>query len=475
MKIINTTKNTVYVDDVDLHLPYKNGEPEEIDADLLKRSRSLRSFIINGMFDVVSYDENERIESSLMYLKNKHATKTPAPVIEPQQEVYEPEQLNLCSDDIEVKIHGIFLDAGGYAKVNRNLAIKLHEAGIRVKVDTKRSHNQLTEEDLAPIAKLQNTKISRNHILIDSIIPSFSELSSGKYRVLYTTIESYTLPKQFVECCQLYDEIWLTSEWSADILRKHVDKPIYTVVTGVDPTHYSENGPKFELRPKVKDFVFVSVFGWNYRKGYDVLLRAYLDEFSTDDNVSLLLISRYQSGHSRYHKNKIANDIDEFMKEFPNKDLPHIVRFSKVTPEKDMPKIYRACDCFVLPTRGEGGGLPSLEASMCGLPVIMTNCSGQQGYLRANNSYMLEIDRLTEIQPGQMHLHYWDGQQFPALTSDKTHNDLKQLMRSVVNEYDEAKHRNQNMQKMILENFTWNNTANQAIARLKEIKEKIKE
>ncbi len=134
-----------------------------------------------------------------------------------------------------------------------------------------------------------------------------------------------------------------------------------------------------------------------------------------------------------------------------------------------MPEIYRAAHVFVLPSRGESIGLPPLEASMCGLPVIMTNCSGQQTYLREDNSYMIEIDRLQEIQSGQMHVHFWDGQKFPALTSPKVHEQLKKAMRSVYENYDEAKIRNGRMKKFILENFTWNHTANAASKRLIDI------
>ena len=143
-------------------------------------------------------------------------------------------------------------------------------------------------------------------------------------------------------------------------------------------------------------------------------------------------------------------------------------------PEKDMPKLYRAADAFVLPTRGEGGGLPPLEASLCGLPVIMTNCSGQQGYLRDDNSFMIEIDHLEVIQSGMMHLHYWDGQKFPALKTKDVHNQLRAAMRAVYENYSEAKRRNRRMQKLILEKFTWNNTANMASERIQSIAKKLR-
>ncbi|KKK47552.1 hypothetical protein LCGC14_3154040, partial [marine sediment metagenome] len=333
---------------------------------------------------------------------------------------------------IEVRIHGIFYDAGGYGKVNRNLALKLHEAGVKVRIDPKKSQNQLKASELKPIIELTNTKISKNHISIDSVIPSFAEYASGKYRILYTTIESYSIPKQFLECCQMYREIWVTSPWSASILKKHVDKPIHVIPTGADPFLYTENGPRFDFKPNIKSFVFLSVFGWGYRKGYDVLLKAYFEEFDASDDVSLLIFSRYQSGTSRFHRDKIRDDINDIMRGFPNKEMPHVVRYNQVIPEQQMPQLYRAADCFVLPSRGEGGNLCSPEASLCGLPVIMTNVSGQQMYLRDDNAFLIEMDRLIKTPTGRFGIHYWDGQMFPALTSPEVTDQLKKAMRDVV-------------------------------------------
>ena len=56
-------------------------------------------------------------------------------------------------------------------------------------------------------------------------------------------------------------------------------------------------------------------------------------------------------------------------------------------------EMYRGADAFVLPTRGEGWGLPIAEATASGLPVIATNFSGPTAFLTDDNSYPLRVAR----------------------------------------------------------------------------------
>lgn len=64
--------------------------------------------------------------------------------------------------------------------------------------------------------------------------------------------------------------------------------------------------------------------------------------------------------------------------------------------------VYNAFDVFTLPTRGEGFGLPILEAMSCGVPVVVTNYSahpewcGNAGELV--NPAVLEAEPLTNIR-----------------------------------------------------------------------------
>lgn len=465
MIIRNISKNTIYIEDINSHIPYTE-KKIKIPAETIRKSRDLRALLLSPLVEILEHDENEQIEKSVMYTKKQQKLTEE---IEP-----ETEELTKISDKICVKIHGIFYEAGGYAKVNRYLSKNLSEAGILVKIDPKKGQNHLNSEELKDIAILENTKIDKKHIVIDSIIPSFSEVSSASYKILYTTVEAYSLPKQFVECCQQYNEIWTTSPFAKEILEKYItNTPIFIVPTGVDSEIYNENVEPVVFNPQPKKFVFMSVFGWSYRKGYDLLFKSYFKEFSDEDDVSLLLFTRYMQGTKNANINKINEDIDKIKREFPDKNLPHFKIISKIIPEKTMPEIYSACNAFVLPSRGECTCMPPCEASLCGLPVIMTNVSGQRIYLNHDNSYLIEPDNIAVLPPNTCHVHYWDGQEFPVLKSQKCIDDFAGLMREVYENYEEAKIKNRNLQKLLLSKFTWKHAANVAVKRLIEISKGI--
>ena len=52
-------------------------------------------------------------------------------------------------------------------------------------------------------------------------------------------------------------------------------------------------------------------------------------------------------------------------------DIPPILYLNRDLDDEQLARLYSACDVLVHPYRGEGFGLPILEAMACGLPAIV--------------------------------------------------------------------------------------------------------
>jgi len=147
-------------------------------------------------------------------------------------------------------------------------------------------------------------------------------------------------------------------------------------------------------------FEFLSVFKWERRKGWDILLRAYFRAFGPRDDVRLRLrtyVPSFLGGDLN-----ITSRIEEFAFAATGstlKQLPEVVwerGADEAERENGMSReevrdLYFLADCFVLPTRGEGWGLPVAEAMAMGLPVIVTNYSGPAAYATEGNAYPLPV------------------------------------------------------------------------------------
>src|SRR5262249_29451367 len=119
--------------------------------------------------------------------------------------------------------------------------------------------------------------------------------------------------------------------------------------------------------PTEKRVKLLFVGGTIPRKGFDVLLGAYRRAFTKSDDVCLVV---KDMGVGTFYRGQTAGNLIEQFRSDP--DAPEILYSTDDLSDEALPRLYAACDVLVQPYRGEGFGLPVLEAMACGLPVVVT-------------------------------------------------------------------------------------------------------
>jgi glycosyltransferase involved in cell wall biosynthesis len=358
--------------------------------------------------------------------------------------------------------------------MNRAMAFGLSNKGAKVKLDIQSCALEINEATQRQLEILETTEISPKAPKVYGATIPLSMMHYGR-KILYTMMEtSETLHKDYVERLNLFDEIWVPTKHGANLFKSNgVTRPIMVMPLGVDIERYNSNKTPYDFGSDLNQFVFLSVFKWGYRKGYDILLKAYMDEFSAEDNVSLVLATRCETDPN---PNRISEDLAYLRSGVDKQDeeLPHIVLYTKHFAEKDMPRIYNSSNAFALISRGEGFGLPYYEAASCGLPIIGSKCSGHGDLLNETNSYVVEPASYAKAKVnGYMsrlakHCRFYEDQMFPEFGDDAILK-TRQHMRYVYENYSEAVKKAKVLQKIVRDNYSWDMAINRVLTRVKEL------
>jgi glycosyltransferase involved in cell wall biosynthesis len=154
----------------------------------------------------------------------------------------------------------------------------------------------------------------------------------------------------------------VNSTWQRNIFRENgVDAKI--IPLGVDTDIYNPFIAPMNLGND--KFKFLSIGIPHARKGFDILLRAFADEFKPDENVALV-IKTQKIEKPNYWEIDICKEIAKVQQN----PTAQIILISGDCA--NLAPLYTACDCYVSPTRAEGFGMTVLEATACGLPTIAT-------------------------------------------------------------------------------------------------------
>lgn len=332
---------------------------------------------------------------------------------------------------------------GGYAEHARQVVYGLHDTGrYSIKVT-----NIKTPVDVDPIMWQKNNWFIHN--AIDLKKSDFMAITGpgwlqGKFlptcRKIYgwTMIESMNYSEECAEWLRNADCIICPTDTDVRRAREAKVNNLVKVHLGYDAKLYNPNVEPIELVGLEERFVFGVLGSWNIRKGIKEIILAYCQAFSSKDNVTLLLVSKYGNRKWGEHKEDegywtIRREFDEIMREclLYRSDLPHIALIDIPVHETVLPHIMARFDCLVGFSSGESTWLPGLQALAMKKPVIQlaNDCCGYMEYLNDKNSYLCKDVRyeVCSEEFWKTTSEYYEGQVFGFGNVEELSSKMKEV------------------------------------------------
>ncbi len=333
---------------------------------------------------------------------------------------------------IKIIYCGQFTDSSGYGSAARGYLKALHTSGVDVDLKV---HN-VAFEGSSKISKENSELISKysfsnpsdlkdwirdsNYVLIWHLpAPSFfvhmerhkevarltDVLVRRAKRIINLAAWEYdVLPlewkKVWRELC--FDSTITPSRWNQEVFQKaDPHKNHYLIPHVIKEYNNNPKKPNNISEQMLEDkFVIFTMSQWGFRKGFDLLIRAYSAEFKNQQDVALVMktyghyVGNVYPLEEKAQNEKIVKEIGNFknsviLEGYKNSTCP-IYFVPGVLPFENISWLHEKSSVFALSTRGEGFGLTIAEALMHERPVIVPDQGGHIDYISQDAAFFVD-------------------------------------------------------------------------------------
>ncbi|MNS55152.1 GDP-mannose-dependent alpha-(1-6)-phosphatidylinositol monomannoside mannosyltransferase [compost metagenome] len=363
---------------------------------------------------------------------------------------------------------GFVYGSTGYSRASREYILALDKIGVDVKVEALVYQGETVEpiddeHQRKRIAELIEKPYARDKksVLICHIQPDGVNVEQLKqfydYVIINTVWETLGLPASWNDSLKQADAILLPSKHNIYSFKEAgYWSEVFHIPHGADTIRFTPENPPLPLKDTIGKFTFLCVSTWQHRKSPELLLRAFWEEFKEEENVAL--IYKIDVGGNKRNETVVLEEILRYKEKLQIKDnATTLLSLSRYTDEQ-LGGLYTAADAFVLPSRGEGVGLPYIEALASGKPVIATGWGGQTDFLNEGNSYVIDYRVENIVMDGAISPTY-DHLFMPTMQwAEPDLVSIRKQMRHLFEHQDECKEKGLQGRKD-MESMTWEKSA----------------
>ncbi|MDP6503405.1 MAG: class I SAM-dependent methyltransferase, partial [Planctomycetota bacterium] len=211
-----------------------------------------------------------------------------------------------------------FLEQGDDADDARSLTLGLENLGLPIKIDPVKLTGQSADLDEPLLQKLEQMHgvplSSEGFVHVMHLAPPFYQKAPGAaVNIGRANFGADRLPIEWVPRCNEMDEIWVPSDFNIESFAfSGVDRErLHKIPLCFDAQKFGEHVPPVQM-PKKLGFWFLAAIDWHTASGWDALLRAYMEEFSAEDDLSLMLQLMLPAGVT---PQDAAEEIRSFLKD----------------------------------------------------------------------------------------------------------------------------------------------------------------
>lgn len=369
---------------------------------------------------------------------------------------------------MNVKYVGALQDYSGYGEAARHDVGALLSANIGVTAISPKYSLEIA--DFGRLGQMVNEvieqKIDYGVVIVHTTPNVFhAYVEPGKYNIGRVFWETDKLPMDFAKGCMLVDEIWTGSEFNAMAIRNAgVEKPIFIIPEAVDAEINLAAIEPYKVA-NLEDFKFYSMFEWTERKNPMALLTAYWQEFEDTEGVSLTL-KTYIDNFTPEKKKEIQDNFDRIKRRLGLKKYAPVYMYRNLMDRHQIYRFHKTFDCFVSAHRGEGWGIPQMEAMLCGNPIISTNCGGIHEYLHDGESARLIPYELVPLMGNNRNKQWYTQDQKWA---EVDIFELRKALRWCFDNQDKARKMGKVAQSVVKDRFSFKSVGKLMADRLREI------